>query len=46
MFNNQELATLLMDADASAFMKNNVGQSPLDFAKMHNDKTLNTILNK
>jgi ankyrin repeat protein len=46
MFNNQELATLLMAADASAFMKNNVGQSPLDFAKMHNDKTLNSILNK
>jgi hypothetical protein len=35
-----------MEAGASAFMKNNVGQSPLDFAKMHNDKTLNSILNK
>ena len=35
-----------MEAGASAFMKNNVGQSPLDFAKMHNDKILNTILYK
>lgn len=46
LFNNQELAILLMEAGASAFMKNNVGQSPLDFAKMHNDKILNTILYK
>jgi len=27
-------------------MKNDSGQSPLDFAKMHNDKTLNSILSK
>ncbi|MDG1042673.1 MAG: ankyrin repeat domain-containing protein, partial [Flavobacteriaceae bacterium] len=44
LFNNQELVSLLMDANASAFMKNDGGQSPLDFAKMHNDKTLNSIL--
>ena len=44
MFNNKEITTLLVDAKADVNLKNNVGKTPLDFAKMHNDTTLNSIL--
>jgi ankyrin repeat protein len=45
MFKNYSIVSLLMDANANINYKNSVDQSPLDFAKMHNDERLNKILN-
>ena len=44
MFKNHIITALLIEADADINIKNNVDQSPLDFAKMHNDEKLNQIL--
>ena len=43
MFKNHELAQLLLDAGADPNHKNNVGQSPMDFSLMLNDKRMNII---
>ena len=44
MFKNHIITALLIEADADINIKNNVDQSPLDFAKIYDDEKLNQIL--
>jgi ankyrin repeat protein len=44
MFKNYDLVLMLLEAGANPNHKNNVGQSPKDFAVMQNDKRMNILL--
>ena len=43
MFKNYDLVLMLLEAGANPNHKNNVGQSPMDFAVMQNDKRMNIL---
>ena len=43
MFKNYDLVVMLLEAGANPSHKNNVGQSPMDFAVMQNDKRMNIL---
>ena len=43
MFKNYDLVLMLLEAGANPNHKNNVGQSPMGFAVMQNDKRMNIL---
>jgi len=44
MFKNFDIIELLVQAEADFEIKNNKEKSPLDYAKMYNDETINKLL--